>query len=94
MAELEEKLRMYWQWSGSPSTRKVAQSSDGAFCHTTMSKLLHDGPKKPFLSLDYLCGFIRGCGGDEEEVQRWATAWRRIHLSRPGENGERVSHDE
>ncbi|MFI0481048.1 hypothetical protein [Actinomadura sp. 9N215] len=96
MAELEERLRLYWQWSGSPSTRKVAESSHGAFCHTTASKLLRGGSKKPHLSLGYLCGFVRGCGGDEEEAQRWATAWRRIHLALPrhGADGEEGPLDE
>ncbi|MEV5831146.1 hypothetical protein AB0L25_36830 [Spirillospora sp. NPDC052242] len=88
MRELEELMRTYWLWSGRPSTRKVAKASGGVFCHSTVSKLLYGGAKTPRLSLDYLCGCIRGCGGDLREEQRWATAWRRINVPQlPGANG-------
>jgi hypothetical protein len=77
-AELEEKLREYWHWAGRPGSRIIAVASGGAFSHATIAKLLSNKPGKPSLKQSYVCGLIRGCGGDEEEQQRWVTAWRRI----------------
>jgi transcriptional regulator with XRE-family HTH domain len=79
--ELEELLREFWRWAGSPSSRRVAGGSEGAFSHATIAKLLADKPGKPPLKQEYVVGLIRGCGGDEEEQKRWITAWRSIERS-------------
>lgn len=93
--ELETMLREFWLWAGRPSPRDVARASGGAFSHGTISKLLLEtSDRPPPLKLAYVQGCIRGCLGDEEEIRRWTTAWRMVHLSngrqsaRPGEPGE------
>ncbi|NUW39429.1 hypothetical protein [Nonomuraea rhodomycinica] len=76
ITELEELVRDFWRWADSPSSREVAERSSGAFSHATVAKILYDKPNKPRLTMRYLIGLIRGCGGDKDEQQRWATAWR------------------
>lgn len=74
--ELEELARDFWRWADKPSSRQIAERSKGAFSHATVAKIVYDRPGKPALTMRYLLGLIRGCGGDKEEQQRWATAWR------------------
>jgi DNA-binding CsgD family transcriptional regulator len=78
LAELEDFLRKFWVWAGRPSSRKLAARSGGAFSHATISKLVYDKPEKPILKLQYLLGFVRACGIDEDEQRCWVTAWRRV----------------
>ncbi|TDD75421.1 LuxR C-terminal-related transcriptional regulator [Actinomadura rubrisoli] len=80
-AELGELLREFWSWSGRPSARAVAAGSGGAFSHSTVSKILHGSGRRPFLLLPYLQGVIKGCGGDENDLRRWTTAWRKVQLT-------------
>lgn len=77
--DLEDKLREFWQWAGEPSSRTVAGRSNGAFSHATVAKLIYNKPDKPPLKMSYVLGFVRGCGGDQAEQQRWVTAWRIIN---------------
>jgi DNA-binding CsgD family transcriptional regulator len=77
LAELEDFLRKLWVWAGRPSSRRLAALSGGAFSHATISKLIYDKPEKPVLKLQYLLGFVRACGVDEDEQRCWVTAWRR-----------------
>jgi DNA-binding CsgD family transcriptional regulator len=78
LSELEDHLRSLWAWAGRPSSRKLAARSGGAFSHATVSKLIHEKPRKPALKLEYVLGFARACGADQAEQQRWITAWRII----------------
>jgi hypothetical protein len=82
--ELEQMLRVYRQWSGSPSFRRIARRSNGAFSHGTVGKLLNGKEPKPPLTLVYLRGCIKGCGGGKAEQTRWVTAWRQVHLPMAG----------
>jgi hypothetical protein len=84
LAEFEECLRELWQWAGAPPCREIARGSGGAFAHSTISKLLHNRQGKPSLKLIYVIGCIKGLGMSELEQRRWATAWRKIHLSSEG----------
>ncbi|MEV1245614.1 hypothetical protein ACIBO2_52425 [Nonomuraea sp. NPDC050022] len=76
VSELEELAREFWRWAGTPSTRQLAEQSRGAFSHATVAKIIYDKPGKPPLKMQYLLGLIRGCGGDAQEQQQWASAWR------------------
>jgi hypothetical protein len=83
--ELGDLLREFWLWAGKPSLRDVAKDSGGAFSHGTISKLLLETSEHPPpLRLIYVQGCIRGCRGDQEEIRRWTTAWRMVHLPRNG----------
>lgn len=83
LAELEDLVRDYRKWAGEPSTRKIAQRSQGIFSHATASKIIYNRPHKPPLKMEYLIGIIRGCGGDQAEQQRWVTAWRILSQTHP-----------
>lgn len=77
--ELIELMREFRAWAGHPSSRDLASRSAGEFSHATISKLLSSQPGgKPPLKLGYVRGFIHACGGDDEDLRRWVTAWRRI----------------
>ncbi|MEU0570510.1 hypothetical protein ABZ297_34680 [Nonomuraea sp. NPDC005983] len=76
LPELERLARDFWRWADKPSSRQLATHSKGAFSHATIAKIIYDKPDKPPLTMRYLLGLIRGCGGDKDEQQRWATAWR------------------
>jgi DNA-binding CsgD family transcriptional regulator len=76
LSELEDHLRSLWAWAGRPSSRDLAASSGGAFSHATVSKIMHNSPRKPVLKLKYVLGIVRACGCDQEEQQRWVAAWR------------------
>lgn len=78
LTDLEKLLRDLWTWAGYPSSRILASRSGGAFSHATISKLIYDKPGKPNLKLPYVLGFVRACGGDQDEQKRWVTAWRNI----------------
>jgi hypothetical protein len=89
MEELFAGLRAFWEWAGAPSSRKLASRAQGAFSHTTVNNLLSEVPwRRPPLTLEYIQGLIRACGGDVEEVRRWTTAWRRICLAQAHASGE------
>ncbi|MDH2426449.1 hypothetical protein [Sphaerisporangium sp. TRM90804] len=83
LEELADLLRAFWEWAGRPSYRDVARASGNTFSNGTAGKVLA-GPscRAPF-KLEYVQGCIRGCGGDEEEVRRWTTAWRKVSNGRP-----------
>ncbi|MFI0446616.1 hypothetical protein [Actinomadura sp. 6N118] len=76
-AELRVLLREFWEWAGEFGSRRVASASGGAFSHTVAAKLIKADPRQALL-LEYVTGLIRGCGGDEAEQRRWATAHRRV----------------
>jgi hypothetical protein len=83
LSELEDRLRSLWEWAGQPASRKLAIRSGGAFSHATVSKLIHDKPRKPPLKFEYVLGLVRACGAGRAEQQRWIAAW--LNLTRdPG----------
>ncbi len=74
-AELMRLLRQFRAWCGQPgyrvmSSRVGKQVSPSTLCTALGSDRL---PK-----LDTLQAIIRACSGNEEDVRRWTTAWRRI----------------
>jgi hypothetical protein len=74
-------LRAFWEWAGRYPVRDLAAWSGGAFSHTTINNLLAEAPRtRPPVTLRYVQGLIRACGGQGDRVQRWTTAWRRIYL--------------
>jgi hypothetical protein len=77
-AEFLDMLEQYRGWAGNPSYRDMAERVPGGPSYTTLANILRRKvvPKK----LKTLEAFIRGAGGDEADVRRWATAWRRLNL--------------
>lgn len=85
MAELQGQLREFWRWADRPSMRDVAARSGRAFSKSTVTKLLHEQlprTKVPELSQKYVAGIVRGCGGDEQEIVRWVTAFRLLDIGK------------
>lgn len=85
-------LRAFWEWSGGHSVRDLAAWSGGACSRTTVPDLLAEAPRKrPSVTLPYVQGLIRACGGDDYQVQHWTTAWRRLYLPSAGGAGKVVA---
>jgi hypothetical protein len=78
-------IRALWEykvWSGDPSWRKMAARAGQTFVHSTMHAAMHgDGLPK----LDVVKAIINGCGGSEDDLRAFATAWRRIQAARVGD---------
>jgi hypothetical protein len=71
-------IRALWEykvWSGDPSWRKMAARAGQTVVHSTMHAAMH-GDTLP--KLDVVRAVITGCGGGEDDLRTFATAWRRI----------------
>jgi hypothetical protein len=77
-AEFIRTLWKYKVWSGDPSWRKMAARAGQTFVHSTMHAAMH-GDTLP--KLDVVRAIINGCGGSEEDLRAFATAWRRIQAA-------------
>lgn len=80
VGEFVESLGQLHVWAGEPSLRKLASRSPGTIAHSTFSAMLNDRQKLP--SQRTVTLFVRALGCDEEEVQRWVTAWRTLRFQR------------
>ncbi|WP_393916756.1 hypothetical protein [Halostreptopolyspora alba] len=81
-AEFVQKMREFRAWSGDWSFRDLEAFSGGTPSSTFHAALAND--QLPKLSL--VGKFITACGGDEAEVQRWTTAWRRLRMAAEGDD--------
>ena len=69
----------YKAWSGDPSWRTMAARAGQRVVHSTMYGAMH-GSALP--KLDVVKAIINGCGGGEEDLRAFATAWRRLDSAR------------
>lgn len=78
-AEFIALMRRFREWAGNPSYRSMADSVPNGPSYSTFATLTQRRtiPKK----LRAVESFIRGAGGTEEDLQNWATAWRRFHTA-------------
>ena len=74
-AEFVEALRKYKLWSGDPSWRKMARKANQLVVHSTMYTAMNSDTLPKF---EVMKAIILGCGGGEEDLKEFATAWRRI----------------
>jgi hypothetical protein len=74
-AEFIESLQQYRAWSGNPSWRKMAARAGQAVVHSTMHAAMHADTLPKF---DVMKAIVTGCGGSEQDLKAFATAWRRI----------------
>jgi hypothetical protein len=79
--EFVEALRQYKLWSGDPSWRTMAKRAGQAVVHSTMYAAMN-GDTLP--KLDVVKAIIVGCGGGEDDLSSFASAWRRIASGRAG----------
>lgn len=84
-SDLVAALNWYKIWAGDPSFRDMSQRAGHALAHSTMWKALNTDIM-PRLST--VRAIVVGCGGSEEDLQQFVSAWRRIRLdtssARPG----------
>ena len=80
-AEFIEALWQYKLWSGDPSWRTMAKRAGQAVVHSTMYTAMN-GDTLP--KLDVVKAIVVGCGGGEDDLSSFASAWRRIAPGRAG----------
>lgn len=78
-AEFLDALWQYRAWSGDPSWRAMAKRAGHAVVHSTMYAAMN-GDTLP--KLDVVRAIIVGCGGGEDDLSVFVTAWRRIATGR------------
>lgn len=74
-AEFIQALWQYKAWSGDPSWRKMAERAGQAVVHSTMYTAMN-GDALP--KLEVVKAVIIGCGGGEDDLRLFASAWRRL----------------
>ena len=74
-------LRQFRTWAGNPSYRDMARACNGRPAASTMCRVLR-GRALPE-RFEVIDAIITACGGEEEDRERFATAWRRLVL--PGQ---------
>jgi hypothetical protein len=74
-AEFVGVLWKYRFWSGNPSWRVIAKNSNHIVVHSTIYNAMNSDALPKF---DVMRAIIIGCGGDEEDLKAYASAWRRI----------------
>ncbi|HUA29968.1 MAG TPA: hypothetical protein VMC03_13885 [Streptosporangiaceae bacterium] len=78
-AQFIKALWDYKAWSGDPSWRAMAARAGQRVVHSTMYGAMH-GSVLP--KLEVVKAIISGCGGGEEDLRAFATAWRQLDISR------------
>jgi hypothetical protein len=74
-------MRAYHAWAGNPKLREMERRWAKQISYSTFRTLLHSDAIPAKLSL--VETFVRVLGGTTEDLQRWATAWRRIAMNDP-----------
>lgn len=77
-ADLMAALRQYREWAGEPSYRAMAGQAGRAVAASTLCTAL-GSDELPRLNV--VTAIVAGCGGSEEDQQRYATAWRQVKRS-------------
>jgi hypothetical protein len=76
--ELIDVLRQFRTWAGNPSYRDMALRSGRRAGASTMCTVL-GGSELP-ARLEVIDAIIEGCGGTDEDRQKFATAWRKLAM--------------
>jgi hypothetical protein len=74
-AEFMQVLWKYKYWSGNPSWRTMARNAKQMVVHSTMFAAMNS---EALPKWEVMKAIIIGCGGGEEDLKAFATAWRRI----------------
>lgn len=73
--ELMAALRQYREWAGQPPYREMASHSGRRIAASTLCTALNRDDLPP---MNVVLAIVAGCGGSEQDQQRYATAWRQI----------------
>jgi hypothetical protein len=76
-AGLVATLRDYRIWAGRPSFRELARRTDGYPAASTICIMLRSEELPAF---GCMIAYLTACGAAEEDLRRFATAWRRLSL--------------
>jgi hypothetical protein len=76
-AELVAMMRQLRLWAGQPTLRQISARAEKRLAISTLSVTLRSANLPPF---ELVVTFAQACGCAEDEVCRWATAWRSIAL--------------
>lgn len=74
-AEFVQVLMRYRYWSGTPSWRTMAANANHVVVHSTMHAAMNSDALPKF---GVMRAIIIGCGGGEEDLKAFASAWRRV----------------
>lgn len=76
-AKFVAAMRAYHAWAGNPSFREMERRCAKQISYSTFRNMLNSDafPKLPSLEI-----FVKVLGGSPEDLQAWATAWRRIAM--------------
>jgi hypothetical protein len=77
-ADLVDVLRQFRTWAGNPSYRDMALRSGRRAGASTMCTLLR-GSQLPD-RLEVIDAIVEGCGGTDDDRQKFATAWRKLAM--------------
>jgi hypothetical protein len=78
-AELMSAVRAYRLWAGNPSFRDMAAAAGNACSYRTLHSAL-SRDKLPAQAV--IEAAIKGCGGEEQDVREFVTAWRQVKMGR------------
>jgi hypothetical protein len=78
-AEFIQALWQFKAWFGDPSWRKMAKRAGQAAVHSTMYTAMK-GDALP--KLEVVKAIIIGCGGGEDDLRLFTSAWRRLDAAR------------
>jgi hypothetical protein len=81
LVELVGILADFHQWGGNRSLRHIAVASGSRISASTAGNILR-GSTLP-QRLEVIEAFVIGCGGDNEAVEAFRCAWRRLRLPPP-----------
>jgi hypothetical protein len=82
-AEFVQTLWKYKSWSGDPSWRSMARNANQIVVHSTMHSAMKSDSLPKF---EVMKAIIIGCGGGDEDLKAFASAWRRIRGPAPGDS--------
>jgi len=82
-AEFVQTLCNYRSWSGDPSWRTMAINANQIVVHSTMHSAMKSDSLPKF---EVMKAIIIGCGGGEEDLMAFASAWRRIRGPAPADS--------
>jgi transcriptional regulator with XRE-family HTH domain len=77
-ADFTAALRKYRRWAGSPAFSDMAAHAKHRVAANAMHAAING---KALPKLDVVKAIITGCGGSEDDLQAFATAWRHIAVS-------------
>jgi DNA-binding SARP family transcriptional activator len=81
-ADFAEVLRQFRAWAGDPSYRAMAEEAARCSRKAAASTLSQAANSGELPTQRVALAFVAGCGGTQEHLQAFATAWRRLRLSR------------